>query len=329
MAMTWEEWKIARKYYRRHIGATGWILLVYYLLINIFVFLWTFGQAMSDALPQLLCGNMAALEEAILSASESGWGYFLAAGFGLLILLLWKKPRYFKEELFARGKPMGFGRFLGILIVFLGTQFLSQLMVVALETALNLGGWSILEGMELLSVDSGNFSMFLYAGILAPVSEEILFRGLIQRRLLPYGRNLAIFASAFTFGLFHGNLIQTPFAFLVGLILGYVACEYSVFWSMLLHMINNLVVADMMTRLTAGLPEETAGMLIWLVLLVFALLGAAVLLRNRKAIGTWIRKEPIRGAYLGCFFGSLGVLVFLIVMLSAMIGSFFMMIAPI
>ena len=37
-------------------------------------------------------------------------------------------------------------------------------------------------------MDTDNFIMFLYAGILAPITEEILFRGVVQRTLLPWGR---------------------------------------------------------------------------------------------------------------------------------------------
>ena len=145
---------------------------------------------------------------------------------------------------------------------------------------------------------------------------------------MPYGRNFAIFVSAFTFGLFHGNLIQSPFAFLVGLVLGYVAAEYSIAWAMLLHMINNLLLADAMNRLTSGLDVETAGIIIWAVLLFFAVVGAIVLLRRRDDIRAWLRREPIHRTYLGCFFTSGGTVVFLLVMGAMMVFTLFAMIAP-
>ena len=213
--------------------------------------------------------------------------------------------------------------------MFLGAQFLSQIALTLLELILNGFNLSILEGAQALSPSTDNLSMFLYAGILAPVTEEILFRGLIQKTLMPYGRNFAIFVSAFTFGLFHGNLVQSPFAFLVGLVLGYVAAEYSIAWAMLLHMINNLLLADAMNRLTYGLPAETAGMIIWSVLLLFALAGMVVLLRRRKDIREWLRQEPIHRTYLGCFFSSAGTVLFLLVMVVMMVTTLFTMITPI
>ena len=74
--------------------------------------------------------------------------------------------------------------------------------------------------MAALESSSGmqeGLAMFIYASILAPISEEILFRGLIQHSLLPFGKKFAVFGSALLFGIFHGNLAQTPFAFLAGL----------------------------------------------------------------------------------------------------------------
>lgn len=329
MELSWEEWKAMKKTLRRKLGATGWTLLVYYAIMNVAVFAWVFAETLISSLKYALKGDFYAMEQAAYSAAESGWGYFLAAAVGFLILLLWKKPRFWKEEIWARGKPMKCGRFFGILCVFLGGQLLSQLMLVVTELLLNLFGLTIVEGVNALSVDPDNFSMFLYAGVLAPVTEEILFRGLIQRSLMPYGKKLAIFCSAFTFGLFHGNLIQTPFAFLVGLVLGYVASEYSIGWAMLLHMINNLVLADSLNRLTSGLDEVTAAMIVWAVLLLFGILAVVILIAKRRTIREWLAQEKINKTYLGCFFSSAGMIAFMAVMGIMMISTLFVMITPI
>lgn len=329
MELTWEEWKAMKKLLRRKLGVTGWTLLAYYILMNAAVFVWVFAETLIGSLQHILSGDFLALEQAAYSAAESAWGYFLAAAIGILILLLWKKPRFWKEEIWAKGEPMKFGSFLGITCVFLGCQLVSQIALVALELVLNAFGLTVAEGVEALSVDPDNFSMFLYASLLAPVTEEILFRGLIQRSLMPYGKKFAIFCSAFTFGLFHGNLIQTPYAFLAGLVLGYVASEYSIGWAMLLHMINNLLLADSLNRLTSGLPEEAAAAVIWGILLFFGVAAVVILIRKRDAIRQWLEQEKINRTYLGCFFSSAGMIVFMVVMIAMMIGTLFVMITPI
>ena len=94
----------------------------------------------------------------------------------------------------------------------------------------------------------------------------------------------SILGSAFLFGLFHGNLLQTPYAFLVGLVLGYVAVEYSVGWSMALHIFNNLVLADLLSRLTANLSEVAASVLELTIFTGFFVAAVAILIANRARV---------------------------------------------
>lgn len=329
MEMTWEQWKAMKKDLRRRFSPTGWSLLVYYLIMNGAVILWTVVEMIISLLRHFPAAGPDELEEIAMAAAESGWGYFLATGIGLLILLLWKKPAFFRHEILQKGAPMKPGAFFGILFVFLGGQFLSQMMLSVTELILNAFDLTIIHGLEALSVDPDNLSMFLYAGILAPVAEEILFRGLILRSLMPFGKRFAIFCSAFTFGLFHGNLVQAPFAFLVGLVLGYAAVEHNVLWAMLLHMINNLVIADMLGRVTSFLPETAANGILSILLLACGIAALVILIVKRSAVREWRSREVIHRTYLSCFFSSAGMIVFLIVMTLMMVYSFTLLITPI
>lgn len=328
MEMTYEQWRLMKKDLRRRFSSIGWILLAYYGIMNAAVFLAVFVEMIVGMMTQLASGNFDALMEFAESAMSNAWGYFLAAGVGILILLIWKKPRFWKEEIWAKGEPMKLGSFLAILCVFLSAQMVYQIAVVILELILNGFGLSVMEGMSQMAMDTDSFSMFLYAGILAPITEEILFRGLIQRSLMPYGRRFAIFCSAFSFGIFHGSLMQSPYAFLVGLVLGYVASRYSIAWAMLLHMINNLVIADILSRLTSGLPETVAGLIIWAIMLAFAVTALVILIVKRKEIRAWRQQEKIHRAYLGCFFSSPGMIILMALMGLSMIYSFVLMIGP-
>ena len=67
---------------------------------------------------------------------------------------------------------------------------------------------------------SGSFGAIIGACLLAPVLEEMLFRGIILRSFLQqYSRWTAIIASAALFGLAHMNIYQ----FMVGMLLGVIA----------------------------------------------------------------------------------------------------------
>lgn len=312
--MTYEEWKEARKGVKRYMSKPGWALLIYYFIMNASVI----GFMIMDVVVQLLRGAVAgddvSIENAMLQASESAWGYFFAAAVGLVLLLIWKKPPYFRYELFAKGKSMNTGAFFCVLSIFIGGQTIFQLGTSLLELLLNAFGYTISEGLASLETDPNNFSMFLYAGILAPVAEEILFRGFVQRTMLPFGKKFAILVSSLMFGLFHGNLLQTPYAFAVGLVLGYVAVEYHILWAIVLHVINNLVLGDLLYRVLSPLPEDVMNLIIWGIILAFTLAAIVVLIVKRKQVKEWVEREQLIGAYVGCYFSCAGTIATLLVL---------------
>jgi len=167
-----------------------------------------------------------------------------------------------------------------------------------------------MEGMEQVSTTGDTVSMFLYVAILAPVSEEILFRGAILRSLQPFGKKFAVLASAFLFGMFHGNLIQTPYAFLVGLVLGYVTVEYSMGWAIFLHLLNNLVLVDMMNRISAMLPTAVGSLLTLLFIWGCAIAAVVILIVKRHDVAVYLRTKRMHPWCLKSFFTSPGVLTF-------------------
>lgn len=82
---------------------------------------------------------------------------------------------------------------------------------------------------------------YLTIGLLAPLSEEIVFRGAILRKLLnalsPWK---AIALSAFFFALIHMNPAQMPYAFVAGLLLGWMYWRTgSILPAMAFHWANN------------------------------------------------------------------------------------------
>ena len=328
MEMTYEEYRIMVRGLRKKFSVVGWILLIYYGIMNAAVLLSSLVESVIGMLRAVSSGDLENIYGAAYYAAESAWGYFLAAAIGLVILFLWKKKDYWKNEIWAKGRPMSFGSFLGLLCIFMSGQLVYQFVMTVTEVVLNIFGLSVLEGMQAVAMDTGNFSMFLYGGILAPVTEEILFRGLIQRTLLPWGKRFAIVCSAFTFGIFHGNLLQTPYAFLVGLVLGYVACEYSIGWAMVLHMVNNMVLGDTLTRLTSGLPEMAAALVIWGILLLCGIGALVTLIVRRREVKRYRRENPLNRTLLRSFFSCPGIIALMVVMGANMVLSLFMMITP-
>jgi Predicted metal-dependent membrane protease len=101
----------------------------------------------------------------------------------------------------------------------------------------------------------GMICYLVWVCIIAPVTEEYMFRGAMLRTLSHYGSGFAIVASSIAFGLMHGNMGQTPMAFLIGLIMGYVAAKSgNIRQTIFIHMVNNII-ASLPQILNYFMPE--------------------------------------------------------------------------
>lgn len=92
---------------------------------------------------------------------------------------------------------------------------------------------------------------FITVCILAPIIEEILFRGILLRGLLQNGISpvFAIFLSSFLFGLAHLNPWQFLGAGLLGAVFGFVYYRTQSLWiCMFLHALNNTISFIMMVK---------------------------------------------------------------------------------
>ena len=80
------------------------------------------------------------------------------------------------------------------------------------------------------------------AGIVAPIVEEMIFRGLIYKRVKEFSNvKAAAILSALLFGVFHGNWVQAPYAIILGLAFVFVYEKYkSIIAPILLHMSANI-----------------------------------------------------------------------------------------
>ncbi len=93
------------------------------------------------------------------------------------------------------------------------------------------------------------FALPLWAGIvlyglISPVAEEIVFRGLVYNRLCrQFGLPFAIIGSSFLFGIYHGNAVQALYGFILGLLIAVLYEKYASFVvPVLLHGAANICV---------------------------------------------------------------------------------------
>ena len=123
----------------------------------------------------------------------------------------------------------------------------------------------------------------LIFAVLPALLEEMVFRGYVLRTLRPYGDRTAILVSSLLFALMHGNVLQVPFAFIVGLVLGYVAVQTDNIWlAVVIHFGNNAM-STVLQYLQIGMSAEDQNRMTTLVFCVLALVGllALILLKVR------------------------------------------------
>ena len=148
-----------------------------------------------------------------------------------------------------------------------GTCFLVVLGAFLLAKLLSLGAAAVL--VTLLVNDSNAAALsdiagkgenlllsFLFMGVFTPLCEEAVFRGCIGSNYRKHGIWFAMLMSTLLFSLYHCNLFQLFSTFLPGIVLFYVAMNYSIKWSVVLHFINNGVLSIGSSALQKLYPDS-------------------------------------------------------------------------
>lgn len=132
---------------------------------------------------------------------------------------------------------------LGIVLLVPGTQFMCSIAMSMISIVFPSWLEDYVELMESAGL-SGEVPllMIIYSVLLAPISEELIFRGVtlrIARRAFPFW--IANIIQALLFGIFHMNPLQGCYTFLLGLFMGYI-CEKSgtLYHAILFHLLFNL-----------------------------------------------------------------------------------------
>ena len=107
----------------------------------------------------------------------------------------------------------------------------------------------------------GYIFLFLAVVIVAPIGEEIVFRGFLQKFLEKYWKDItrAVLVTSLFFAMIHFNPFWTIQIYLLGVILGFLAWKTnSVIPSIVLHIINNGS-----AFILTNIGEGTMGFYLW------------------------------------------------------------------
>lgn len=177
----------------------------------------------------------------------------------------------------------------GIVVLIPGTQFLCSYLISFLS--LIFPEW--LEQYEWLMENAGldgsiSFILMCYSVILAPINEELIFRGVtmrLARQSLPFwGANLL---QAVLFGILHGNWLQGCYAAALGILLGFIAEKGgSIYYSIFMHMLFNFwgtVIAELFGEVEDTMAAAIAMLVVTVVSTIAGLLLFIFGMKRRNA----------------------------------------------
>ena len=162
---------------------------------------------------------------------------------------------------------MGLGLFL---------QLASALLATFVDDLLVKGGYGTYTPDFSLSGSKLQLAaMILSTCLVAPITEELLYRGFFLKIMSRVSQRFGIFMSALFFSLAHENIAQGILTFLVGILLGYIATKHdSIIPCIVVHFTINSY--SMLTSLLNEFDQELANVFSGLTAIII-LVGGAVL----------------------------------------------------
>ena len=135
------------------------------------------------------------------------------------------------------------GGWLRWLVLCLGVTYLFNFVSLGITALLGmLKGGAVQNPLALMQMNSSPLATFLFACVLAPVGEEFLFRKLLYDKIGGYGVRTYVLVGAFLFALFHANLSQLLYAFVLGAVFCYIyAHTGKLRYTILLHVAINTI----------------------------------------------------------------------------------------
>lgn len=169
-----------------------------------------------------------------------------------------------------------------------------------------------------IDIPKGIFGFLLYTlstAIVPAVLEEFALRGIVLGTLRKFGDTFALITSSLCFGIMHGNFEQIPFAFMAGLILGFVTIKTdSLRTAMFIHFLNNFI-SVVFSYMKNGVLADYQNLIYVILLAVFLILFIYFI--NRTAGQDILKIEygvcilPEKDKY-KIFFLSIGIIVFVL-----------------
>lgn len=236
-------------------------------------------------------------------------GFYITA-FPVYCILMKKIPSVDKGE----PKHMHVSKIVVMFFICMATMYLFNYLSLAINYIIELlKGGTVINPIGEAIASSNMIYTFLFAGVIAPIIEEIVFRGILIDKIRCYGDKTAIWVSALAFGLFHLNLSQFFYATALGILLAYIAIRTNqIKYTIILHMCINImgsVVAPAMIATKNPILTMAAGLMVLFILTV----GIILFMKEKKHVILEEGTQPIDPAVRKrTIYGNAGMICFLL-----------------
>lgn len=220
--------------------------------------------------------------------------------FGIACLIL--RKRYIAPVIptqKVKKSTMVYWVFLGLGICFSGNFVVSFLVQIMNKIGYDLDLPNLLEPKSTVEY----LIMIFSTAIVPAIFEELAMRCFSLGALRKYGNGFAVFAVSIIFGLVHGNVIQFVFAFIVGLVLGYITIKTNnITIAIFIHMLNNgiSVFQTIMKSETNEKITATATSILVVIIFALACISLVMLIKNKELLP---KKNEIKASKSSLNFG--------------------------
>ena len=240
---------------------------------------------------------------------------FYLIGFPICCLILKSIPDGPKRE----EENLTFGGFIKFFLISYFIMVLLNLFTMGFILVVGkVKGADIVNPLEGVISNSSIWATIIFAGILSPIIEEVLFRGVMLNKLRTYGDKIAIITTALLFGLFHENFSQFFYAVGLGMIFAYVTLKTgTIKYSIGLHIMINMMGSVIGTKV---LSSNTATMIFGVVVWIFVIAGLILFIKDFKKTSLLPGEVTIeKGHILSETWLNVGMIINLIISLALMI----------
>lgn len=307
-----DETKMRKKLIKRDFNKLGLTILMNELIANVVIFICVVIIFVGKILvnPNISQdGMLDVLKDGRYSGTLSIIGVVIA----FIPFLIYRGKTFFQHDLRVENKKFNLKIVLVSAIVLLSLNSFLGIFASLLESLLNLFGLSANFALEQLeSLNDFAIPMLIYTCLVAPIFEEFIYRGAILRSLEKYGKKFAIMVSALLFGMMHGNFYQIFMAMGVGLILGYLATEYSIKLTIILHIINNVSV-QALTILSPKLGDNIGNIFDISFSVIAIIILITAIIKKRKSVKEWLLNNSLEKGIMVKFFTSILIVLVLLI----------------